>query len=165
MNNDNNPIDDNSHGTHVSGTIGAVGNNGLGVVGVNWNVKIMALKFLNASGSGSTADAISATLYAANKGAAVSNNSWGGGGCRPVAPRRDRVRGEPRACSSSRPRATTDSNNDDGAFYPASYNSDVIASIAATDHNDARASFSNYGATTVDLGAPGVSILSTIPGE
>src|SRR3970282_1743823 len=77
---DNDPMDDHGHGTHVSGTIGAVGNNGVGVVGVNWNVKIMALKFLNAAGNGSTAGAISATLYAADKGASVSNNSWGGGG-------------------------------------------------------------------------------------
>ena len=164
VNNDNNPFDDNSHGTHVSGTIGAVGNNGVGVVGVNWNVKIMALKFLNASGNGSTADAISATLYAANKGAAVSNNSWGGGGCRPVAPRRDRVRGEPRDALRRGRREQRGEQRQRSPFYPASYNSDVIASIAATDHNDARSSFSNYGATTVDLGAPGTSILSTIPG-
>ncbi len=79
VNGDNDPFDDHRHGTHVSGTIGAAGNNGVGVVGVNWNVKIMALKFLNSAGSGTTADAIAATLYAADHGADVSSNSWGGG--------------------------------------------------------------------------------------
>ena len=164
VNHDNNPTDDNSHGTHVSGTIGAVGNNNLGVVGVNWNVKIMALKFLNASGSGSTADALSATLYAANKGAAVSNNSWGGGGADQSL--LDAIEyGASHGMLFVAAAGNNNSNNETAPFYPASYNSDVIASIAATDHNDARASFSNYGATTVDLGAPGVNILSTIPGN
>ena len=78
--NSGNPMDDHGHGTHVAGTIGAAGNNGVGVVGVNWNVKIMALKFLSASGSGSTSDAVEALNYAVSKGVKVSNNSWGGGG-------------------------------------------------------------------------------------
>ena len=79
VNDDNDPTDDNGHGTHVAGTIGAVGNNGIGVAGVNWNVTIMPLKFLDSIGSGSTADAVSAILYARAKGVAVMNNSWGGG--------------------------------------------------------------------------------------
>ena len=79
VDNDNNPMDDHGHGTHVAGTIGATGNNGVGVAGVNWNVRIMPVKFLNAQGSGSTADAISAVLYAAQNGADVMNNSWAGG--------------------------------------------------------------------------------------
>ena len=162
VNDDNNPFDDNSHGTHVSGTIGAVGNNGVGVVGVNWNVKIMALKFLNASGYGSTADAVSATIYAANMGASVSNNSWGGGGFDQSL--LDAIEyGASHGLLFVAAAGNNASNNDSVPFYPASYNSDVIASIAATDHNDARSSFSNFGATTVDLGAPGTSILSTIP--
>src|SRR6185503_1084352 len=74
------PMDDHGHGTHVAGTIGAVGNNGLGVVGVAWQVQIMACKFLNASGSGSTSDAIECIDYARRNGATVMNNSWGGGG-------------------------------------------------------------------------------------
>ena len=164
VNHDNNPFDDNSHGTHVSGTIGAVGNNGVGVVGVNWNVKIMALKFLNASGNGSTADAVSATIYAANMGASVSNNSWGGGGADQSL--LDAIEyGASHGLLFVAAAGNNASNNDSIPFYPASYNSDVIASIAATDHNDARSSFSNFGATTVDLGAPGTSILSTIPGN
>jgi subtilisin family serine protease len=79
VNDDNDPTDDHDHGTHVSGTIGAAGDNGVGVVGVNWNVKLIALKFLNAAGSGTTADAIASTLYAADHGADVASNSWGGG--------------------------------------------------------------------------------------
>ena len=78
VNDDNNPLDDHGHGTHVAGTIGAVGNNATGVVGVNWRVQLMALKFLSAAGSGTTADAVSAVLYATANGASVLNNSWSG---------------------------------------------------------------------------------------
>jgi subtilisin family serine protease len=76
---DNDPADDHGHGTHVAGTVGAVGNNGVGVVGVNWQVRLMGLKFLAGNGSGTTADAVSAILYAAANGADVLNNSWAGG--------------------------------------------------------------------------------------
>ncbi len=163
VNNDNNPFDDHSHGTHVAGTIGAVGNNALGVVGVNWNVKIAALKFLNASGNGSTADAISATLYSADEGITISNNSWGGGGFDQAL--LDAIEyGATKDMLYVAAAGNFNSNNDASPFYPASYGADVIASIASTDHNDAKSSFSNYGLTTVDLGAPGSSILSTVPG-
>ena len=77
-NNDSDPMDDHGHGTHVAGTIGAVGNNGIGVAGINWNVQLMAVKFLDASGNGTTADAVEAINYAAAQGATISNNSWGG---------------------------------------------------------------------------------------
>jgi serine protease len=80
VNNDGDPMDDHGHGTHCSGTIGGIGNNGVGVAGVNWKVRIMALKFLSASGGGSTADAIDAVNYSVQMGVRVSNNSWGGGG-------------------------------------------------------------------------------------
>src|SRR5262245_3891997 len=76
-NNDNNPIDDNDHGTHMAGTIGAVGNNGVGIAGVNWRVSLMALKFLNSSGFGTTDAARRALDYAVAKGAVVSNHAWG----------------------------------------------------------------------------------------
>src|SRR5262249_10538404 len=84
VNNTNNPFDDNGHGTHVSGTIGALGNNGTGVAGVNWRVQLMPLKFLDATGSGDQLDAAAAIRYAADHGARVSNNSWGGGGSTPL---------------------------------------------------------------------------------
>src|SRR5262249_17056604 len=77
-NNDPDPMDDQGHGTHVAGTIGAVGNNGVGVVGVAWNVRIMALKFLDSAGNGTVANAIRALNYAVANGATISNNSYGG---------------------------------------------------------------------------------------
>lgn len=160
--NDNNPSDVNGHGSHTSGTIGAVGNNGVGVVGVNWNVKIMALKFLNDSGSGSTSNAIAALNYAVNKGVKVSNNSWGGGGYSQAlydAIENAKSVGHLFIAAAG----NNGTNNDTSPFYPASYNNDNLISVAAIDINDAKASFSNYGATTVDLGAPGVSIVSTTP--
>ncbi|GAH88400.1 unnamed protein product, partial [marine sediment metagenome] len=79
-NNDGNPYDDHSHGTHCAGTIGGVGDNGIGVAGVNWQVKIMAVKFLSAYGSGSYSAAVSSILYATKMGAKISSNSWGGSG-------------------------------------------------------------------------------------
>jgi subtilisin family serine protease len=161
VNNDNNPIDDNNHGTHVAGTIGAVGNNGIGVAGVNWNVKIMPLKFLNASGSGSTSVAISCLNYAVSKGVKVSNNSWGGGGFSQAlfdAITNARNNGHLFVAAAG----NSGSNNDAAAFYPANYNVDNVISVASIDRLDNRSSFSNYGATTVDLGAPGSAILSTV---
>jgi subtilisin family serine protease len=164
VNDDNDPFDDNRHGTHVSGTIGADGNNGVGVAGVNWDVKIMALKFLSSAGSGTTADAISSTLYAADHGADVASNSWGGG---PY----DQALLNAIEYGASKgmlfvAAAGNDSvNNDVTPTYPATYASDAVFAVAATDHNDALASFSSYGAKSVDLGAPGVNILSTTPGN
>ncbi|CAN5301770.1 hypothetical protein BH09ACT13_BH09ACT13_05900 [soil metagenome] len=161
---DSNPVDDNDHGTHVSGTIGAAGDNGVGVAGVNWDVKIMALKFLDATGNGNTADAIAATLYAADHGASVSSNSWGGG---PFAQALlDAIDyGASRGMLFVAAAGNDGANNDSTATYPANYASEAIVSVAATDHNDLIAFFSNYGAKTVDLGAPGVNILSTTPGN
>jgi hypothetical protein len=163
VNGDNNPVDDNDHGTHVAGTIGAVGSNGIGVVGVNWNVKIMALKFLNFLGSGTTANAISATLYAASHGARVANNSWGGGAFSQAL--LDAINQGAGAGMLFVAAAGNDGvDNDAGTFYPATYDADAIVAVAATDHNDTIASFSNFGRTTVDLGAPGASIYSTTRG-
>ncbi len=163
-NNDSNPMDDNGHGTHVSGTIGAVGDNGLGVVGVNWHTKIMALKFLDESGSGYLSNAIRALDYAVANGARLSNNSWGGGGY-------EATLGMAIARASSvghifvAAAGNSASNNDVTASYPASYAYDNVVAVAATDQNDNLASFSNYGASTVDIAAPGVSIYSTLPGN
>jgi VCBS repeat-containing protein len=164
VNFDGDPMDDHSHGTHVAGTIGAVGNNGVGVAGVNWNVQIMALKFLDAFGGGFTEDAIQALNYAVAKGAKISNNSWGGGGYSQAL--FDAIRNAQSAGHIFVAAAGNEgSNNDSLPFFPASYSLDNIISVAATDHNDNLASFSNFGATSVDLGAPGVNILSTTPGN
>lgn len=164
VNNDNNPFDDNDHGTHVSGTIAAVGNNGIGVSGVNWSAQIMPLKFLSARGSGTTADAISALDYAVMMGARISNNSWGGGAFSQAL--FDTIAAAQSAGHLFVAAAGNDGvNTDVTPSYPASYDLDNIVSVAATDDNDALASFSNFGAVSVDLGAPGVSILSTTPGN
>ncbi len=162
VNGDNDPFDDNDHGTHVSGTIAAVGNNGIGVAGVNWSARIMPLKFLNARGSGTTADAISALDYAVMMGARISNNSWGGGAFSQAL--YDAIAAAQAAGHLFVAAAGNDGvDTDVTPSYPASYDLDNIVSVAATDDNDALASFSNFGAVTVDLGAPGVSILSTTP--
>ena len=162
VNGDNDPFDDNDHGTHVSGTIAAVGNNGIGVAGVNWSARIMPLKFLSARGSGSTADAISALDYAVLMGARISNNSWGGGAFSQAlfdAIAAAQTAGHLFVAAAGNDGVDTDTT----PSYPASYDLDNIVSVAATDDNDALATFSNFGALTVDLGAPGVSILSTTP--
>ncbi|HEU4753076.1 MAG TPA: S8 family serine peptidase [Armatimonadota bacterium] len=163
-NNDSDPMDDNEHGTHVAGTIGAVGNNGIGVIGVCPNVKLMPLKFLDASGSGATSDAIKCIDYAIAHGAKILNNSWGGGGESQLlkeAINRARAAGILFVAAAG----NESSNNDLTPSYPAAYTSqlDNILTVAATDDRDQVASFSNYGAATVDLAAPGVSILSTTP--
>ena len=169
-NNDGNPMDDNGHGTHVAGTIGAVGNNGLGVAGVNWAVSIMPLKFMTATGSGYLSDAIRAinyttmerTQYGVN--VRVINASWGGGGF--SAAMQSAIQAAGNAGILFVAAAGNDAaNNDAVPHYPAGYNSTNVIAVAATDQNDRLASFSCYGATTVDLAAPGVSIYSTVPGN
>ncbi len=161
---DNDPMDGHNHGTHVAGTVGAEGDNGIGVAGVTWNVQLMALKFLNDGGSGSTSDAIEAIEYAIANGANLTNNSWGGGG------RSRALRDVILAAHEANQLfvAAAGNSGDDNDFsphYPSSYNVRNIISVAATDHNDQLADFSNYGATTVDLAAPGVSVLSSVPGN
>ena len=164
-NNDNNPIDDNGHGTHTAGTFGAVGNNGVGVTGVNWQCKIMALKFLNSAGSGSTSGALGALNYAVNKGVKVSNNSWGGGGfSQAMLDAINAAAAQNHVFVAAAGNGGADQigdNNDSIPSYPASYNAANVISVASTTNNDTRSSFSNYGAASVDLGAPGSTILST----
>jgi subtilisin family serine protease len=164
-----NPLDDNNHGSHVSGTIGGRGNNGSGVAGVNWTTSIMGLKFLSASGSGNTADAIECIQFAIQAkqifGAAanlrVLSNSWGGGGFSQAL--LDAIN----AANSNdmlfvAAAGNANSNNDTVANYPSNYNAPNVLAVASTDNRDAKSSFSNFGATTVDLGAPGTAILSTV---
>jgi len=159
------PMDDNGHGTHCAGIIGAEGDNGLGIAGVNWNVKIMPLRFMDADGTGTTKDAIEAINYVIDRKRAgvnvrIISASWG---------------------STAKSRALEDvirkafdegilfvaaagnssSNNDQTPHYPSSYNLGNVVSVAALDRNDQLASFSNYGAKSVHVAAPGQEILST----
>ncbi|MCK5619927.1 MAG: S8 family serine peptidase, partial [Candidatus Krumholzibacteria bacterium] len=164
VNNDNNPMDDNGHGTHTAGTIGAVGNNGIGVVGVNWRAVIMPVKFLSASGGGTTANAIKSVEYTTMMGMNLTNNSWGGGGFSQAL--KDAI-DDAGAQGILFVAAAGNGASDTDIFphYPSSYDSDNIISVANTTHNDLLSGLSNWGLTTVDLGAPGSSILSTLPGN
>jgi subtilisin family serine protease len=166
-------MDDNNHGSHTAGTMGAVGNNGIGVAGVNWTTSMMGLKFLSASGSGSLADAISAIDFAvvakANGQANVRalNNSWGGGGFSQAL--LDEIN---KAGANDILFVAAAGNNSLNhaifAGYPCDYGywngAANVVCVAASDQNDNLASFSDYG-TGVHLAAPGTNVLSTIPGN
>lgn len=158
-NNDNDPMDDHYHGTHVAGTIAAIGDNGVGVTGVAWKTKLIPLKFLDQNGSGNTSNAIRAVLYASNTPAFATNNSWGGGG----ASQAMRYAIESADSLFLAAAGNSGSDNDQRPHYPSSYDNAKVLAVAASDHNDAKAGFSNYGATSVDIAAPGVEILSAMP--
>ena len=159
------PMDDNGHGTHCAGIIGAAGDNGLGIAGINWNVQIMPLKFIGRNGSGTTKAAIEAINYVIQRkrdgvNVRIISASWG---------------------SSSRSKALEDvirqageegilfiaaagndgSNHDKRPHFPSGYNLPNVLSVAALDRSDSLASFSNYGAKSVHIAAPGKEILST----
>ncbi|HOL42421.1 MAG TPA: S8 family serine peptidase, partial [Methanospirillum sp.] len=162
-----NPMDDHGHGTHCAGTVGAVGNNGIGVVGVNWNVKIMPLKFLDSSGSGYTSDAIKAFAWGYARGVRIFSNSWGGRGIDYAL--RDAINQYSDAlfvCAAGNDGVNTDVT----PFSPGALPNANILTVAATDHMDRLVTSanwgwgSNYGATTVDVAAPGQSIYSTYRG-
>ena len=162
-------MDDNEHGSHVSGTIGGVGNNGKGVAGVNWTTRIMGLKFLRPAGSGTIADAITAIDFAiAAKQAGVNirvlSNSWGGGGFTQSFVDELNKAGT-NGILAVFAAGNSGVNVDSTPFYPCSYHTANEICVAATDSNDKLASFSNFGSATVDLAAPGVNILSTEPGN
>ena len=168
------PMDDHNHGTHVSGTIGAVGNNGVGVAGVSWVASLMGLKFLGPDGSGTTADAIDAVEFAiqvknifAGSGAAnirILSNSWGGDDFSQAM--LDQIH---EANESEMLFVAAAGNygipNEILPNYPSSYDAPNVVAVAATTNTDARAYFSNYGPTTVHLGAPGMDVLSTMRGN
>ena len=157
-------MDGHGHGTHCAGVIGAQTNNALGVSGINWNVKLIGCKFLSDSGSGNTVDAIECLNWCVKiAGARISSNSWGGGGFSQAlydAIKDARDNHDHLFVAAA---GNAASNMDVSPEYPGGYDLSNIVSVAATDQNDKLASFSNYGATSVDIGAPGVSIYSTTP--
>lgn len=182
FNNDSTVYDGTSddHGTHVAGTIGGVGNNAIGVAGVAWNVKMISAKFLG-PGGGYTSDAVRALDYLTalkNSGVNIvaTNNSWGGGGYS-SALHAAIIRSANAGILFVAAAGNNGANNDGAAYYPANYSTLVpasgqpastyesVISVAAIASNGALASFSNYGATQVDIGAPGVAINSTLPGN
>ena len=159
-----NAKDDQGHGSHCAGTIGARANNGIGVAGVNWNVRMMAVKFLDAGGSGSLADAIKAIDYATKMGAHVMSNSWGGGGFSQTL--MDAIKRSNEAGAIFIAAAGNEyNNNDNSPTYPSTYQVENVMSVAAIDNRGAKADFSNYGKKTVHLGAPGVNVMSTTGGS
>lgn len=164
INADGDPMDDNSHGTHCSGTISGIGNNALGVAGVNWGTPIMALKWLDAGGSGSSVEAIKCIDYAIDHGVRVLSNSW----WHPDDPELKEaiVRARDAGALFIVAAGNFTGNNDDPSEftrYPSAYDVENIISVAAIDSSEAMAGFSSFGATTVDIGGPGVDVLSSIP--
>ena len=159
--NDGDPMDENGHGTHCSGTIAARGNNGIGVTGINWRCKLMACRFLDEKGSGSVGDAIDAINYAVANGADILSNSWGGGGYS-VALAAAITNAKNNGVLFVAAAGNDSADSDSSPQYPSGYNISNVIAVAATDHTDALADFSNYGRNTVHLGAPGVYILSTV---
>ena len=165
-----NPMDDHYHGTHCAGTIGGVGDNGQGVAGVAWRVKLMGLKFLDSSGSGYDSGAIEALQYAIRMktqygvNLKITSNSWGGGGYSQSMA--DAITAANAAgilfiAAAGNSSVDTDTN----PHYPSSYDLPNVISVASSDRYDGLSSFSNYGAVSVDLAAPGSDILSTTPGN
>ncbi len=163
VDNDNDPMDLNGHGTHVAGIIGAAGNNGLGTTGVCWKASIMAVRALDASGSGTTAAIIQGINFAAVNGAKVINMSLGGAGF-------DQAFSDAISSAQSSDIAVVvaagnaASNNDITPTYPCNFTQPNLVCVAALDQRYALASFSNFGATSVDVGAPGTNVLSAWAG-
>jgi subtilisin family serine protease len=159
---DNDPMDYHGHGTHVAGTIAAVGDNGEGITGVMWKAGIMSLRILDAHGIGTISKAIQAIEYAVQKGARVINASWG------TPDFSESLFRSIQFCQMNgvllvAAAGNSAHNTDESPFYPASYDLPNIISVAATDQRDNLASFSNWGPSTVDVAAPGVAIYSTWP--
>ncbi|MBC8377697.1 MAG: S8 family serine peptidase, partial [Planctomycetes bacterium] len=161
---DSDPYDGHYHGTHCAGTIGAAGDNAQGVAGVCWKVKLMAVKFLNDSGSGYDSDAIDSIEYAVSMGARIMSCSWGGGSYNQGL--KDAIDAAGAAGVILVAAAGNDnSNNNIYPHYPSSYDCTNIIAVMSTDRYDSRSSFSCYGSTSVDVGAPGSDIYSCSPGN
>jgi len=167
VNNDNDPTDDYDpyyHGTHVLGIVAANGNNGIGTTGICWSASVMILKTLDSAGEGTVSDEIDAIDYAIENGAKIINMSFGGYGYSEAefdAITRARDAGVLLVAAVG----NLGRDNDLAPVYPACYELENIISVAATDLTDHLADLSNYGAYSVDVAAPGVSIYSTKPGD
>ncbi len=170
VNGDTDPMDDNDHGTHTAGTIGAVGNNSIGVVGVNWTVRLIACKFLGSNGTGATSGAITCldfakTLKQNGLNLIATSNSWAGGGTgQALFDAIEAQKGQGILFIAAAGNGGFDGIGDDNDTvpnFPSNYFVPNVIAVAATDASDNRASFSNFGQRTVHLGAPGVGILST----
>jgi hypothetical protein len=166
------PLDDNKHGSHCAGTIAGRGDNTKGVVGVNWQAKLIACKFLSAAGSGSTADAVECLDYLHNLRTRTSNqvnivassNSWGGGTFSQAL--QDAItRHFDAGILFIAAAGNNNANNDTTNNYPSNYPVPNVIAVAAIDRNDAKASFSSYGRRRVHVSAPGVDVLSTVLGQ
>lgn len=155
--------DDHRHGTHCAGTIGAEGDNSRGVVGVNWNVSLLPVKFLDASGSGTLENATKSIQYATKMRVKIMSNSWGGGG--PSESLRDAIaEARDQGILFVAAAGNDSSDNDTGPHYPSNYPLANVLSVAAINNRDQLASFSNWGKNTVHVAAPGVKIYSTVKG-
>ncbi len=160
VNEDNDPQDDNGHGTFMAGIIGAEANNGQGIAGVCWRVSLLPLKFLGATGTGTTADAIRALDYAVALGVPITNNSWGGGPFSQAL--LDAITTADQAGTAFVATAGGAGRDlDVTPVYPVCYDVGNVVAVAASDHDDLLYSASDYGDETVDLAAPGVGILTT----
>lgn len=169
VDNDNTPQDGFWHGTHVAGIIGAVGNNGIGISGVSQQVSILPLRFQNNSGSGYTGAAVSALNYVTRLKLAgvpivATNISWGGGTSTSLSLQTALQAQANAGITVVVAAGNNGGDNDALPRYPSSYPFDNIISVAGSDTADNLLGFSNYGATSVDLAAPGAGILSTLPG-
>ena len=160
VNNTNNPVDQDGHGTFTAGEIGAVTNNGIGVAGTVWNAQVMPVQFLDSTGNGSDAAAVQAIEYAVNHGAKIINASWGGSGVDPTIATAIQYANQHNVIIVAA--AGNSGTNDDTSFFaPASYSAQYpnLISVAAISNNGVLASWSNYGTGTVQLAAPGVGLL------
>lgn len=167
---DADPMDDSGHGTHCAGGIGAKSNDGIGVAGVNWKVKMMCVRFLGDSG-GSSVDAYRAVRYARENGAMIMSNSWGGKGEDSQLFKAELRKVQEKGILFVAAAGNDGTNNDIKPHWPSNHRTtefrgkrfDNVLSVAASDNQDAPADFSNYGHETVDVFAPGVAIVSTYP--
>lgn len=162
INNDNNPMDDVGHGTQVAGIIGAVGNNNIGIAGISWDLELAALKIFDSEGA-SCSDIIEAVNYSVEMGFPISNNSWGDGNCDNGSETlRDAIAdAQDNAQLFIASAGNNGSDNDEFTYYPASYDFDNIIAVAALANSEQLIPSSNYGATLVDIAAPGQNIRTT----